>query len=98
MTKEAKAPTIYVIPDEADFEKEYYHIVYVFIYFNREYVFDRNNRQVEMDEDPDEYNMEEVRLDNKRYHHWGMVFEGKNRGVCDEKKILHAKRWGVYTR
>ena len=51
-----------------------------------------------MDADPDEYNMEEVRLDNKRDHHWRMVFEGKNRGVYDEKTILHAKRWGVYTK
>ena len=51
-----------------------------------------------MDADPDEYNMEEVRLENKIYHHWRMVFEKKNRGVYDDKTILHAKMWGVYTR
>ena len=96
MTKEAKAPTIYVIPDEADFEKEYYHIVYVFIYFNREYGFDRNNRQVEMDADPDEYNMEEVRLDNKRDHHWRMVFEEKTEG-CTMRKRFYMLRCGVST-
>ena len=49
-----------------------------------------------MDPDPDEEDMEEVRLDDEWEHHWRMVLED-NYGVVDnEKALLHAKRWDVY--
>ena len=48
-----------------------------------------------MDPDPDEEDMEEVRLDDEWEHHWRMVLED-NYGVVDnEKALLHAKRWDV---
>ena len=40
--------------------------------------------------------MEDVRLDNERYHHWGVVFEVNLGGVDDKKNIIHAERWYVY--
>ena len=49
-----------------------------------------------MDSDPDEYNMEEVRLDNKIDHHWRMVFEGKTEG-CTMRKRFYMLRCGVST-
>ena len=34
---------------------------------------------------------------DKIEHHWRMVFEENYGGVDDQKSILHAKRWDVYT-
>ena len=47
-------------------------------------------------DDPDEEDMENVNLDNKRERHWGMVFEENNGGVDDAKALLYAKRWDIY--
>ena len=49
-----------------------------------------------MDPHPDEEEVEYLILDNKREHHWRMVFEGNDGGVDDEKVILHANKWDVY--
>ena len=45
-----------------------------------------------MDPDPDEEEMEDVRLNDKIEHHWRVVFKDNYRGVEDEKVFLHAKR------
>ena len=47
---------------------------------------------------PDEEEMEDMRLDDKRYCHWRMVFEDNDGGVDKEKAILHNKRWDIYTK
>ena len=49
-----------------------------------------------MDPDPDEADMEDVRLDEEREHHWRMVLQEHYGGVENEKALLYAKRWDVY--
>ena len=49
-----------------------------------------------MEDDPDEEEMENVKLDDEREHHWRMVFKDNYGGVDDKKTLLHAKRWDVY--
>ena len=40
--------------------------------------------------------MDDVNLDDKREHHWRMVFEDNDGGLEDTKVLLHAKRWDIY--
>ena len=49
-----------------------------------------------MEDDPDEEEMENVNLDNKKERHWRMVFKDNDGGVYDSKEMLHAKRWDIY--
>ena len=49
-----------------------------------------------MEDDPEEEDIEDVKLDNKREHHWRMFFEDNNGGVDNKKALLHVKRWYVY--
>ena len=49
-----------------------------------------------MEQDPDEEDMEYLKLDNDRERHWRMVFEDNDEGVDDKKELLHAKRWDIY--
>ena len=36
-------------------------------------------------------------LDYKREHHWSIVFEENEVGRDDDKYLIHAKRWDLYT-
>ena len=49
-----------------------------------------------MEDDPDEEDMDDINLDDKRERHWRMVFEDNGGGVDDEKALLHANRWYIY--
>ena len=49
-----------------------------------------------MEDDHDEEEIEGVKLDYEREHHWRMVFEDNDGGVDDKKALLHTKRWYVY--
>ena len=51
-----------------------------------------------MEEDPYEEEMEESRLDDEIERRWRMVFKDNKGGLYDEKAILHAKRWAIYTK
>ena len=44
-----------------------------------------------MDMYPDEEDMEDVRIDNKRNYHWRIFFEKNYGGVDNEKSLIHAK-------
>ena len=57
---------------------------------------DSKEEQVDVDNDPDEYEMDDINLENKRERHWRMVFEDNDGGVDDAKALLHAKRWDIY--
>ena len=50
-----------------------------------------------MDLNPDEEEMEGVILEEEIERHWKMVFEDNDGGVVDQKAILHAKMWYLYT-
>ena len=49
-----------------------------------------------MEDDPDEEDMEYVKLDDEREFHWRMVFGDNYEGVDDKKTLLYAKRWDLY--
>ena len=90
-------PTITEITDETfHSEKGYCHGVYVFLHFNNMDGVARKEEHWDTDPDPDEEDMEDVKLDNERERHWRIVFEDNDGGVDDKKSILHAKRWDVY--
>ena len=59
-------------------------------------VVDSKEEQVDVEDDPDEEDMDNVNLDDERERHWRMVFEDNDGGVDDEKEFLHAKRWYIY--
>ena len=66
------------------------------LYFKKGDGKDRKEQQADMNPDPDEEEMEDVRLDDKREHHWRMVFRDDGGGMDYEKDTLHANRWDVY--
>ena len=43
--------------------------------FKKEVCVDSKEYQVDLEDDPDEEDMDDVNLDDKREHHWRMVFE-----------------------
>ena len=49
-----------------------------------------------MDTDPDEEDMEDVRLDVERERLWKIIFEDNGGGVDDHKEIIHDNKWDVY--
>ena len=63
---------------------------------NKEDGVNRKEDQGGMDPDPDEEDMEDVRLDDEREHHWRMVLEDNCGGVDNDKSFLPDKRWYVY--
>ena len=52
--------------------------------------------QADVEDDPDEEEMDNVNLDDERERHWRMVFEYNDGGVDNAQALLHAKRWDVY--
>ena len=64
MYQEPEVPTISVIPDNTvDSEKGWYHGVYAMQYFTKDNGFNRKQEQVDMNPDPDEEEIEYVRLE-----------------------------------
>ena len=51
---------------------------------------------MDVEDDPDEEEMDNVNLDDEKERHWRMVFEDNDGGVDDEKALLHAKSWDAY--
>ena len=49
-----------------------------------------------MDPDPDEEDMEDVKLYEKRERHWRMVFNDNYGGLYNQKDIIYSNRWDVY--
>ena len=49
-----------------------------------------------MESDPNEEEVEDVRLDNEIQRHWRIGFQDNQGRVYDEKSILHTKRWDIY--
>ena len=65
MDEEPKVTTINVMPDETvPLNKVYYHGVHVVLHFHKEGVVDRKWYQAYMEPDPDEEEIEDVRLDD----------------------------------
>ena len=49
-----------------------------------------------MGPDPDEEEVEDVRLDKKRESQWKIFFEENDGGLENQKVILHNESWDVY--
>ena len=64
--------------------------------FKKEVGVDIKEDQADVEDDPDEKEMDDVNLDEERERHWRMVFEDNDVGVDDAKSFLHAKRWDIY--
>ena len=89
---ETYLPRIGVIPDDTFTpQKRYYHSVYVLLNFNKENGVASKEQEVDMYPYPDEEEMEDVRLDNKRQHHLRIILEENDGGVDEEKAILYVK-------
>ena len=77
-------------------KKGYYRCVYVMLRFKKEVGVDSKEDQVDMEDDPDEDDMDNANLEYDSECHLRMVFEENDGGVDDAKVFLHAKRWEVY--
>ena len=62
------------------------------IYFHRWGSVERKEDQAELGPDPDEEEVEDVRLDNERECHWRMVSEDNDGGVDNRISIMHDER------
>ena len=51
---------------------------------------------MDMEDDPDEEEMDDVNIDDEIERHWSMVSEENGRGVYDAKALMHAKRCDLY--
>ena len=51
---------------------------------------------MDVEDDPNEEDMDDVNLDGKRECHWRMMFIENYGGVDYAKALIHAKRWDVY--
>ena len=95
--KEPEVSKITEIPEEqVELEKGYYCCVYVMLHFKKDVGVDSKEDQADVDDDPDEEDMDDVNLDNKRERHWRMVFEDNDGRVEYAKAFLNANRWDVY--
>ena len=94
-----EAPEVSTIPeipeDIVEIHKGHYRCVYVLLQFKKEDKIDNKEEQTELENDPDEEEMDDVNIDDERERHWRNVFED-NEGGVDEKALLHAKRWDLY--
>ena len=63
--------------------------------YQKEDGVDRKEYQANLYPDPNNKEMEDVRFNNEREHHWRMVIEETDGGVENKKAILHSKMWYV---
>ena len=70
--------------------------VFVLLNFNKEDSVDRKEDQGGMDPDPEEEDMEDVRIYDERERHWRMVLEENYGGVDNKKALIYAKMWDFY--
>ena len=49
-----------------------------------------------MESNPDTEDIEDVPLEDERERHLRMVLNDNEKGINDEKALIHAKRWDVY--
>ena len=71
-------PLVYTIPkipeDQVETEKGYYRCVYVLTQFKKEDGVYSKEEQADVEDDPDEEDMDDVNIDKERERHWRMLF------------------------
>ena len=96
MEEEPDFSTIPEIPeDQIELEKGCYRCVYVILQFKMEVRVYIREEQADVEDDPDEEEMDDVNLDDERERHWRMMLEKNGGGVDNAKALLHAKRWDI---
>ena len=74
--EEPEVSTIPEIPeDQVEKEKGYYHCVYVMLQFKKEVGVDIKEEQADVEDDPDEEEMDDVNIDDERERPLRIVFE-----------------------
>ena len=95
--EEPEVSTVPEIPeDQVEKEKGYYCCLYVMLHFKKEVGVDSKEEQADVEDDPDEEEMDNVNLDDERERQCRMVFEDNYGGVDCAKDLLHAKMWDIY--
>ena len=61
------------------------------IQFKMEVGVESKEDKADVEDDPDEEEMDNINLDDERERHWRMVFEENDGEVDNEKAFLHAK-------
>ena len=64
--------------------------------FKKEVGVDSEEEQADVEDDPDEEDMEDVKLDDEKERHWRVVYGDNDGGVDDKKALIYAKRWNIY--
>ena len=64
--------------------------------FKKKVGVDSKEYQADVEDDPNEEEMDGINLYLKRECHWRMVFEDNDCGVDDAKSLLHAMMWDIY--
>ena len=82
-----------ILEDQVKKQKGCYQCVYVLPQFKEEDGVDGKEEQAELDNGPDEEEMDDVNIYNEREHHWRNVLEDNEGSVDYKKALLHAKRW-----
>ena len=71
-------PEVYTIPeipeDNAEKQKGYYRCVYVLLQLKTEEKIDSKEEQTELENDPDEEDMDDINIDYKSEHHLRIFF------------------------
>ena len=62
-------------------EKRFYRCVYVMLRVLKEVGVDSKEEQADVDDDPDEEDMDDANLDDERERHWRIDFEENEGGV-----------------
>ena len=85
MEEELEVPKIPDIPaEQVTSEKWYFHGVYIILKFNKEGGVESKKEHVDVEQDPDEEDIEDVQLDNEWECPWRMIFEDNDGGVDDK--------------
>ena len=76
-------------------EKGYYHCVYVMLRFKKEVGVESKEDQAEVEDDPNQQDMEDAKLYDEKERHWRLVLEDNDGGLDDKNAFLHSKIWYV---
>ena len=95
--EEPLVSTITEIPeDQVEKEKGYYCYIYVMVHFKKKVGVESKEVQADVEDDPDEEEMDIINKHNEREHQCKIIFEYSGGGVDDKKALLHAKRWYLH--
>ena len=94
--EEPEVSTIPEIPeDNVKKQKGYYRCVYVLLQFKTEDKIDSKEEQTELENDPDEEDMDDVNIDDERERHWINVLRTMKE-VWTKRRHCYMLSVGIY--